>query len=672
MSVLRPAGLGQLREAKTMVRGSPHRAMLARRHVRGVVFFLLIAGSYYGAAKLGMSLSVSRGVITPVWAPSGIALASLLILGVRYWPAVAIAAFLANATSDATIAVAAGISVGNTLAAVCGALLVRRIGFSPALDRVRSVLALVVGGAVVSTVISATNGVTVLSLADARQDTYGSAWLLWWFGDAVGILVVTPILLVLYDASRKRRPAHAHLVEGIVLLVGLVGVSAFVFLAGAWRYPYLIFPFLLWAALRFKQVGAATSAFLVGVIGTWGAVDGSVPLGGETATERVQLAQASFAVVVVSLLVLGATLAEREAATKALALSASRLREAQALAHIGSWEWDVQRNVVAWSDELHRMFGVERDQEPLTYETYLELVHPDDREFTEETVRQAAADGRPFVFEHRVIRPDGDERVVLGRGRVVRRGGETVSMLGTAQDVTEQRQVEKLREDILSAVSHELRTPLTSVLGFALTLEKHREDLTPETIDETVAALAQAARRLDRLLADLLDVERLRRGLVVLRREPVDLGALVQRVVTETHLDGREVRLDVEPVVAEVDRTKLERIVENLVVNADKHTPAGGAIDIHLTRRGRDVMLVIEDDGPGIPDEFKQEVFETFNRGPNVMSMTPGAGIGLSLVARFAAVHGGRSWVEDKPGGGASFHVLIPDCVRDAEPVETT
>jgi two-component system sensor histidine kinase MtrB len=245
-------------------------------------------------------------------------------------------------------------------------------------------------------------------------------------------------------------------------------------------------------------------------------------------------------------------------------------------------------------------------------------------------------------------------------------------MLGTAQDVTEQRQVEKLREDILSAVSHELRTPLTSVLGFALTLEKHREDLTPETIDETVAALAQAARRLDRLLADLLDVERLRRGLVVLRREPVDLGALVQRVVAETHPDGREVRLDVEPVVAEVDRTKLERIVENLVVNADKHTPAGGAIDIRLTRRGRDVMLVIEDDGPGIPDEFKQEVFETFNRGPNVMSMTPGAGIGLSLVARFAAVHGGRSWVEDRPGGGASFHVLIPDCVRDAEPVETT
>ncbi len=511
-------------------------------------------------------------------------------------------------------------------------------------------LALVVGGALVSTVISATNGVTVLTLADAREDTYGSAWLLWWFGDAMGILVVAPVLLVLYDASRKLRPPPAHILEGIGLLAALVVVSAIVFLAGAWRYPYLIFPFLLWAALRFKQVGAAASAFLVGAIGTWGAVNGAVPLGGETATERVQLAQAAFAVVVVSLLVLGATLAEREAATNALALSASRLREAQSLAHIGSWEWDVQRNVVTWSEELHRIFGLEKPLEPLTYESYLDLVHPDDRGFTEETVSQAAAGGRPFAFEHRIIRPDGDERIVLGRGRVVQRDGKVVSMLGTAQDVTEQRQVERLREDILSAVSHELRTPLTSVLGFALTLEKHRKDLTPETIDETVAALAEAARRLDRLLADLLDVERLRRGLVVLRREQVDVSDLVQRVVAEARLDGRELRLDCEPVVAEVDRAKLERIVENLVVNADKHTPPGGAIDVSLTRRGRDVVLVIEDDGPGVPDEFKEVVFETFNRGPNVLSTAPGAGIGLALVSRFAAVHGGRSWVEDKPG----------------------
>ncbi|HET6696384.1 MAG TPA: MASE1 domain-containing protein, partial [Gaiellaceae bacterium] len=112
----------------------------SRVRARDAVLFLVVSGAYIGAAKVGLSLDVSHGVITPVWAPSGIALAALLILGVRFWPAVAVGAFVANATSDASLGVAAGITVGNTAAAVVGALLVRRLGFTPALDRVRSVL----------------------------------------------------------------------------------------------------------------------------------------------------------------------------------------------------------------------------------------------------------------------------------------------------------------------------------------------------------------------------------------------------------------------------------------------------------------------------------------------------------------------------------------------------
>ena len=644
---------------------------LSRVRARSVLFFLLVSGAYVGAAKVGLSLDVSHGVITPVWAPSGIALAALLILGVRYWPAVALGAFVANATSDASLGVAAGITVGNTLAAVLGVFLVRRIGFTPALDRVRSVLALVVGGALLSTIVSATNGVTVLTIADATEDPYGTAWVLWWFGDAIGVLMVAPVLLVLY-ASRHIRPTPLRVVEGLGLLAAVAAVSAIVFLGGAWRYPYLIFPLLLWAALSFRQVGAASASFLVGAIGTWGAVDGQIPLGGDTATERVQLAQALFAVVVVSILVVAATLAEREAGRSALAQTAARLREAQSIAHIGSWEWDLRSDAITWSDELYRIFGVEQGTAPLSYSPYLEQVHPEDRARVDETVRQACADGQPFAVEHRLLRPDGSERVVSGRGRAVFEGDEPVTMVGTAQDVTEQRQIEKLREDILSAVSHELRTPLTSVLGFALTLEERRAELDPQTVDEIVADIAQAARRLERLLADLLDIERLRLGHTIVRRERVDVADLVRRVVADYPLGGRVVSITGGAVSANVDGAKLERIVDNLVVNAAKHTPPEGPIEIRVDTRGRDLLLVVEDEGPGIADQYKQEVFETFNRGPNVSSMAPGAGIGLSLVSRFAAIHGGRAWVEDAPGGGASFHVLIPDCVQaELAPSET-
>jgi PAS domain S-box-containing protein len=635
---------------------------ISSRHVRFALLGAAIAGAYVGAAKLGLTLDVSHGVITPVWAPSGIALAALLILGVRYWPAVAVGAFVANATGDASVAVAAGITVGNTLAAVAGAFFVRLLGFRIELDRVRAVLALVVGGALASTAISATNGVTVLTIADATEDPYGSAWLLWWFGDAIGVLMVAPALLVLF-ASRGSRPTRARLLEALALLAAVATVGAIVFLAGAWRYPYLIFPFLLWAALRFRQVGAAAASFLVGALGTWGAIEGTIPIGADTATGRVQIVQALFALVAVSLLVVGATLAERETGRKALVQTASRLSEAQALAHIGSWEWDIRRDVVTWSDELYRVFGRSPGSGPVTYHSYLDHIHPDDRTFVDQAITRAFGDREPFAFEHRIVRPDGVERVVSSRGRVILNGDEAVSMVGTAQDVTDQRQADRLREDILSAVSHELRTPLTSVLGFALTLERRRKELPDEAVEATVTELSRAARRLERLLGDLLDVERLRRGLVVVRREPTDVLGLVEAVVAACPLDGRGVSIAGAPLQADIDAPKVERIVENLVVNAVRHTPAGSAIRVRLEVEDGDLLLVVEDDGPGVADEFKEAVFETFNRGANMLSVTPGTGIGLSLVARFAALHGGRAWVEDAPGGGASFRVRLPDCV---------
>jgi PAS domain S-box-containing protein len=636
------------------------------RDLRPLLWFALVTGLYVGAAKLGIDLPVARGVITPVWAPSGIALAALLILGVRYWPAIAVGAFVANATSDASLAVAAGIAVGNTLEAVVGATLVRRLGFRIALDRVRAVLALVVGGALVSTAVAATIGVAVLTLADMSEEPFGSAWLLWWFGDAIGDLIVAPLLLVLY-AFRDARPSRARVLEGLALLASVAAVSAVVFLAGAWRYPYLIFPLLLWGALRFQQVGAATTSFIVGAVGTWGAVEGMVPIGTGSATERVQIAQALFAVVAVSVLVLGATVAERAAGEDALRQTASRLSEAQELAHIGSWEWDMRRDVLNWSDEIYRILGLSPGSQALTYLSYLERIHPEDREYVEGIVARAAAEGRPFAYEHRIVRPDGAERIIASRGRVVLEEGEPVAMLGTAQDVTEQRLAERLRDDILAAVSHELRTPLTSVLGFALTLERRVKELPEEAIDTIVAELARAARRLDRLLVDLLDVERGRRGLVHARRERTDVRALVERVVSASTLDGRRVQIVGGALTADIDGPKIERIVENLIANAVKHTPPESSIQIRPEARGNDLHLVVEDDGPGVADEFKKIVFETFDRGPQAFSTTPGAGIGLSLVARFAAVHGGRSWVEDRPGGGASFHVLLPDCVV-AEP----
>jgi PAS domain S-box-containing protein len=537
-----------------------------------------------------------------------------------------------------------------------GAELLRRSGLRPALDRIRDVLALIVLGAVAAPVIAATNGVTVLWIAGTIEGgSLGSEWLLWWVGDAMGALIVAPLILV-WSTSPFHRLERARLIEGALLGAALVGVSVFVFLAGFWRYPHLIFPLLIWAALRFRQPGAVTASFIVTAIAIAGAVEGSIPFGDRSDTEIVQILEGLLGTVAVSLLILGAVLEERARAVEQVAEAVGRLSEAQHVAHVGNWDWLIREDRVTWSDELFRIYGLEPQSREVTYETYLEKVHPEDRELVRDTVRWAYEEREPFLFDHRIVLPDGGVRWTQSRGRVVTDDeGNAVRMVGTAQDVTERKRLDELRDTILSTVSHELRTPLTSILGFALTLEQHGSDLDPQQRAEIVSHVAEQARRLERLLADLLDLDRLRLGALRPMFTETDVAELVARV---TSVHGIAVRS--EPAVAEVDPAKVERIVENLLANARKHTPRGTEIDVWVERRDGGVLIAVDDRGPGVAEDDRRAIFDMFNRGGDLSAIVPGAGVGLALVAQFAAVHGGRAWVEENPGGGASFRVFLP------------
>ena len=632
--------------------------------------FGTVASAYVIAGKLGIGLSVAHGVITPVWAPSGIALAALLIFGRSLWPAVAVGAFVTNATSGAEPLVAAGLACGNTLEALTGRFLLEKVKFRIDLERVRDVLALVVLGAGLSTLVSATIGISVLAIAGFTGGSVGSDWVLWWFGDGMGDLLVTPLLLLAY-VHRRWRPSRAHLLEALLLLSSLIAVSSIVFLAGAWRYPYFLFPLLLWAVLRFHQLGAAASSFLVGLIATWGTVIGTASIMATSETARVQVIQALVAVLSVSLLVLGAVLAEREAAKRAVEQGVARLSEAQALTHIGSWEWDLATGRVAWSDELYRIFGLAPQARGITVDFLLERVHPDDRALLDDTVRRAYVDHQPFALEVGIVLGDGRKRPLEARGRVVVGDqGEPVSMAGTAQDIADRRQAEALRADVLSTVSHELRTPLASVLNFGLILRQRRGDLGDQAVARIVDQIVEEAQRIDRILSDMLEVDRIRHGRARPMREATDVTELVEQVAS-LHRAQRVITVAAEPTSANVDTAKVERIVDNLIGNAVKHTPAGTPIALRLERRGDDLLIVVDDAGPGIPDVHKASVFEIFDRGDKIMSNELGTGIGLSLVARFAALHGGRAWVEDTAAGGASVRVLLPDCVLAPVPTKT-
>jgi PAS domain S-box-containing protein len=336
------------------------------------------------------------------------------------------------------------------------------------------------------------------------------------------------------------------------------------------------------------------------------------------------------------------------------------------------------------SPQAESMFGYSPQEWLANRDLLSTIVDPDDAGPWREAMARRARTGEPYKIEYRVQARDG--RVVWVQDEAVLvRGGEGGPRFwqGVMFDVTERklaeeqleqawqreleagqrlRALDQMKNTFLEAVSHELRTPLTAVLGSALTLEREDVSVSDAERRDLVRRLASNARKLNRLLADLLDLDRLARGIVGPKREPIDLTALVRWVVRDSELlAGHPVEVTGRPFVAAVDGPKVERIVENLVANSARHTPMGTPIRIRVERAEGGALLVVDDEGPGVPAELRESIFEPFRQEPSSRPHQPGVGIGLTLVARFAELHGGRAWVDERTGGGASFRVFLSD-----------
>jgi signal transduction histidine kinase len=279
---------------------------------------------YFGAGKLGLSLASLHASASPVWPPAGIALAALLVLGYRTWPAIFLGAFLVNATTAGNIATSLSIATGNTLEALCAAWLVNRFaGGTKVFDRVHDVFKFA-GIAMLSTTISPTFGVTSLALGGfANWVNYSAIWLTWWLGDVTGDLVVAP-LLILWSTKPRWRFNPARDFEVGILLVLLVILGEVVF--GGWfpisanNYPisFICGPIVIWTAFRFSQRETATGIFILSAIAIWGTLRGFGPFVMETENHSLLILQTSTAVMTLTALALAAGMAERRRAEAAI------------------------------------------------------------------------------------------------------------------------------------------------------------------------------------------------------------------------------------------------------------------------------------------------------------------------------------------------------------------
>jgi len=444
-----------------------------RTSARYLMTVLAVALAYFCFAKLGLTLASINPSATPIWPPSGIALAAVLLGGFRVWPAILIGAFAANATTAGTPETSAVIAVGNTLEALLGGFLIGR--WSGGADtfatpaRIAKFAVISVGPA---TILSASIGVATLCYSGlAAWQNALPVWVTWWLGDATGALVVTPAIVLWAqtgDASFTRR----RLASMLAVLCGTlaVGVVAFSPLLPRSEYSsplgFLVILPLVWTALRCGPRDTATVSLILTGFTVWATLEHSGPFA-QMGLNETFMALLTF---VVSLSVpslafaaevelrrrseetLRRTQAELDRRvrerTAELAEANFHLTEAQRLGNLGSWSWDIVGNRITWSDRLFEIYGIERASFHGTMDEFMAFIHPDDRAQVAESVGTALKTGKPFAHEERIVRPDGSVRHLQSTGEVIRgKNGAALRMLGICVDVTERKQAEQaLRE----------------------------------------------------------------------------------------------------------------------------------------------------------------------------------------------------------------------------------
>ena len=477
--------------------------------------------------------------------------------------------------------------------------------------------------------------------------------------------------------------------------------------------------------------------------------------------------------------------------------SEAQLAEAEEIAGLGSWEMDVATKDATWSANMYRIFGVDRATFTPTYDTYFTLVHPADKAQMQAVVKDAVDDATPMALTHRVVRPDGVERITESRSRsIVGDAGNVVRLIGTVQDVTEavrdrqrldrisrnneallnsagdgicgldfrgrvtfanraalrltgqdvaemqgldlhatfqhsrsdgspyartrspileslrdgdvhrcdrdvfwrkdgtsfpveytstplleegritgavvifkdiseRREVERVKDELTSIVSHELRTPLASIRGSLGLLDSGALHASPEKAQRMIAIAVHNTDRVVRLIDDILDVDDISAGSITMNEESCDAAQLVQHAAAglTTIADAANVTLvtRTEPLTILADVDRILQTLTNLIGNAIKFSEPGMTIGIGVKARDGEALFEVSDEGPGVPPHKLEAIFGRFEQvDASDSRQKGGSGLGLTICRAIVEFHGGRIWVESPSGDGATFFFTLP------------
>jgi PAS domain S-box-containing protein len=348
--------------------------------------------------------------------------------------------------------------------------------------------------------------------------------------------------------------------------------------------------------------------------------------------------------------------------------SIEALKQAQAIANFGSWEWNVKTDKITWSDELFRIFGIKPGSKVPDYDSYLESIHPEDRKLVNNTVKRSLKTAKSYSFEHRILKPDGSIRHLHGNGQpVLDNSGKVIKLMGTSQDITKAKQLDEARNEFVSLSSHQLRTPATAVKQYlSLLLEGYAGDLNEDQMNFLRTAYDSNNRQLT-IVDDLLNMAQIDSGNLKLRKSKIDLVLLLKQIVNEQSMKFEDKKQEInlecrnKRVQYNADERRLRMAIENIVDNAYKYTPKRGRINIRLAKNSNDVTIEIQDNGIGIAKKDASKVFKKFSRVDHSDIVAQGGtGLGLYLSKKIIDLHGGKIKIESVPRKGTKFIISLP------------
>jgi len=673
---------------------------MKRSQLAPIGLSLIVAVVYFAGAELGLSLASVHENVTPVWPPTGIAIASLLIFGRRVWPGIFLGALAANLPTHIPIASAIGIAGGNTLEAVIAySLLQRSKQWRNSFESVGEVLTFLVYAAVLAPLVSATIGSLSLYLADSQTE-FWYLWLTWWMGDGFGALIVSPVLLS-WSASRKINrddgPEIASLFVLLIIIVLIVFAGWFPGQVKTYPLAYLSLPCLLWAALRFDQRIVTSALVLMAGVALWGAKHDYGPFVQPSRNASLLLlisfvGTASLMTLVVAAIMTERRKAEAEKSKLASELEAQRRRIEDLVQHVPGVVWEAwgkpgtERQINFISSYIEKMLGYSAEEWLANPGFGLSVVHPDDRERMATETAAIYASGKGGSSRFRLLHKDAHEVWVEAHSIVVCDESGPIGMRGVTMDITaavkaeiertelleresharqQAEEASRLKEEFLATVSHELRTPLNAVVGWSRLLRSG--ELDGDGTAHAVEVIERNAAAQRQIIEDLLDVSRIVTGKLRINTQPVDLLLIIHAAIDAVRpaAEAKEIKISthIEALdsIVRADSERLQQVLWNLLANAVKFTLAGGTVDLYLAQQGALAEIRIEDSGPGVPVEFLPRIFERFSQADGSSTRKHGGlGLGLAIVRHLVELHGGTVSAANRDGGGAVLTVRLP------------